>query len=66
MKDKDKKKTYARPDLKEGMTPEEEAQAIEKMSKAMVDNIFGKEFPRTADKKKDKGDKTRKEGKENG
>ena len=53
------KKVFLRPDLKEGMTPEEEAEAINRMSEAMLDAILGK--------KSGKGpNKGAREGKDNG
>jgi hypothetical protein len=54
------KKTFIRPELKDGMSAEEEARAINRMSEAMVDAIFGKDFGAGA---KEKMRKKAREGK---
>lgn len=47
-----KKLTYVRSGrLKADMTPEEDARAINEMSEAIVDAIFGKDFGRKAKEK---------------
>ena len=51
------KKAYARPVLKEGMTPEEEAEAINRMSEAMLDAILGKKSNKGPKKKAREGKK---------
>jgi len=47
-----KKLTYIRSGrLKADMTPEEEARAINEMSEAIVDAVFGKDFGKNAKEK---------------
>lgn len=45
------KKVFLRPELTDDMTPEEEAEAINMMSEAMVDDIFGADFGKGAKEK---------------